>query len=112
MTAIAAIISSLLLVFAAFPQSSYALMISGDPLASTQGLANFTGSLTYNATASNSATLMVNLTNTTPAGGGFITAFALNNPGNMHIECHLRIKHNQPRKPDLQLRHSPWRARL
>jgi len=81
MAAIAAIISSLLLVFAAFPQSSYAGMIVGNVAGSTEGLGNFTGNLAYSFTDANNAQLIVPLTNTTPAGGGFITAFAFNNPG-------------------------------
>ena len=99
MTTIAAIISSLLLVFAAFPHPSHALMISGDPLASTEGLTNFTGSLTYTVTSPTAATLMVNLTNTTPAGGGFITAFAFNNPGNTISNVTLGLSTISPGSP-------------
>ncbi len=80
MTAIRAIvISSVLLLLAAFPQPSHAIPIFGDGTGSTEGLASFTGDFTYNSTLSQ---LTVSLTNTTPdADGGFLTAFAFNNPG-------------------------------
>ncbi len=82
MTAFRAIvISSVLLLLAAFPQPSYALMIFGDTAGSTEGLGNFTGELTYSSSGGGNAQLVVKLTNTTdPAEGGFITAFAFNNP--------------------------------
>jgi len=55
-------------------------MIFGDTAASTEGLGNFTGELTYTPNTT-SSTLIVELTNTSPvANGGFITAFLLNNP--------------------------------
>lgn len=83
MATILAILSSLFLLFTAFPQSSYALVISGDTAASTDGLGNFTGELTYTPDTT-SAMLEVELTNTSPAAnGGFITAFLLNNPLNL-----------------------------
>jgi len=50
--------------------------IAGPPAAS------FTGSLEYNFTSSSAATLIVSLANTSPiANGGYLTAFAFNNPG-------------------------------
>ncbi len=46
------------------------------------GLGDFEGTLDYSATDSGHATLTVVLTNTSPAGnGGYLTAFAFNNPG-------------------------------
>ncbi len=82
MTAIRAIvISSVLLLLAAFPQPSYALMIFGDTAGSTEGLGNFTGELTYSFSDANNATLMVKLTNTSAGGDLFITGFVFNNPG-------------------------------
>ena len=53
------------------------------PISGTGTLGSFTGSLTYSATTSSTASLNINLTNTSPvANSGFITAFVLNNPGN------------------------------
>jgi hypothetical protein len=58
--------------------------IAGNTAASTEGLGNFSGSLDYVATNATTATLTVELTNTSAvANGGFITAFVLNNPGNL-----------------------------
>lgn len=51
------------------------------PISGTGTLGSFTGSLTYTATDSTTATLNVSLTNTSLAANtGFITAFVLNNP--------------------------------
>ena len=70
---------ALFMLVAAFPQPSHAIPIFGDGTGSTEGLASFTGDFTYNSTFSR---LTVSLTNTTPiADGGFLTAFAFNNPG-------------------------------
>ena len=53
------------------------------PIVGTGSLGSFTGDLTYTAAT---ATLKVNLTNTSPvANGGYITAFVLNNPANRII---------------------------
>ncbi len=58
------------------PQSSFALGIFG-----TGTLGSFTGDISYSASSATSATLIIELTNTSPlANGGFITAFAFNNP--------------------------------
>jgi hypothetical protein len=61
---------------------AHAVLITGDIAASTgQTGSNFTGDLTYSFSSSTSATLTLNLTNTTPVSvGGFLTGFALNNP--------------------------------
>ncbi len=77
MTAIRAIvISSVLLLLAAFPQPSHAIMING-----TGALGSFTGDFTYDGGPSE---LTVSLSNTTPdAEGGFLTAFAFNNPSGL-----------------------------
>jgi hypothetical protein len=46
---------------------------------STEGLGDFTGSITYTPTMDDMGTLLVSLTNTSPmANGGFITAFVFN----------------------------------
>lgn len=57
------------------------ITFSGDTAHSAEGLGNFSASLSYAATSSSAATLSVALTNTTPSAGGYLTAFALNNPG-------------------------------
>jgi hypothetical protein len=66
-----------------FPSSSQAIPITGDMASSTEGLANFTGSLVFSASDANTATLTVTLTNTTgaPVTDALITGFVLNNPG-------------------------------
>ncbi len=73
MTAIRAIvISSVLLLLAAFPQPSHAITIDG-----TGALGSFTGDFTYDG----GSQLVVELTNISPTpNGGFLTAFAFNNP--------------------------------
>lgn len=59
-----------------------AIPISSNSSASTEGLGTYTGALTYAASDSGHAQLIVQLTNTSPvANGGYLTAFALNNPG-------------------------------
>lgn len=70
---------SLLLIFAICPKSSYALIpIVGDMGGSTEGLGNFSGTFSYNASI-----LTISLLNTSdPSNGGFITALAFNNPLN------------------------------
>ncbi|MCK4597598.1 hypothetical protein KAU04_06135, partial [bacterium] len=67
-----------LLLFLLVPQSGHSLLISG---MGTWG--SFEGSITYNCEqASGEGTLIVELTNTSPsANGGYLTGFALNNPG-------------------------------
>lgn len=58
-----------------------AILLSGGQ--STEGLGAYEAELTYFASGPNAAELTVVLYNLTdPALGGFITAFALNNPGN------------------------------
>ncbi len=55
----------------------YAIPISGDGV-----LGDFTGTFDYSYTNSNSATLIISLTNTSPAAnGGYLTGFVFNNPG-------------------------------
>ncbi len=61
------------------PTPSQAISILGD---GNRG--DFTGSLSYSYANATNATLVVTLTNTSPvANGGYLTAFALNNPGNL-----------------------------
>lgn len=51
--------------------------------ASQPPLGHFTGTMTYTDINATSATLTIQLTNTSPpANGGFITGFVFNNPGN------------------------------
>ena len=81
MTAIRAIvISSVLLLLAAFPQPSHAIPI---PISGTGALGSFTGDFTYAVLMDDVLSqLVVTLTNTSPpANEGFLTAFLLNNPG-------------------------------
>jgi hypothetical protein len=65
--------------------NSYAVLISAD-LANTtnpSALGNFTGSFDYSSSSNIAAQITVALTNTSPAAnGGFLTAFAFNNPFN------------------------------
>jgi hypothetical protein len=77
--------SGLLAVAVSFPLAANAGPISANTAASTEGLGNFTGSLNYLSTTPTTATLTVELTNTTPSGGGFITGFVLNNPDDTKI---------------------------
>ncbi|GAB4366162.1 MAG: hypothetical protein OHK0021_09690 [Bryobacter sp.] len=73
------LLSLLLLVGASVSQA--ALYIESST--SIEGIASFTGSLTYTATNASTATLVVNLTNTSPLdNGGYLTSFAFNNPSN------------------------------
>jgi hypothetical protein len=77
-TAARMLIGSVLLLLLAVPAPSYAISIFGDGT-----LGDFTGDLTYSFTDSTHAALTLVLTNTSPAAnGGFLTAFAFNNPGN------------------------------
>ena len=77
------ILISIFCIFGFIQQDSYAIAITANQAASESSLGNYTGSLTYSASNDTSATLTVELTNTSPAAnGGFITAFAFNNPGN------------------------------
>jgi hypothetical protein len=67
--------------FLVVPQAIHAIPITGNTAASTEGLGNFTGTLTYTYTDGFSATLRVQLTNTTFVGwGGFLTGFVFNKP--------------------------------
>jgi len=53
------------------------------PITGTGTLGDFSGSFTYSFTNDTSASIVVNLTNTSPvANGGYLTAFAFNNPNN------------------------------
>jgi len=55
--------------------------ITSNSGASESGLGTFDASLMYTAADASNATLVVSLTNTSPAAnGGYITAFAFNNP--------------------------------
>ena len=66
-------------VFLLFPKLSFA--ISFESGGGVEGLGSFTGSWDYSFTDSENATLTVTLANTSDDGnGGFITAFAFNNP--------------------------------
>lgn len=77
------IIAASLLFSLFFPRLSDALIIVGDTAASTEHRGNFLGVLTYTSSSATDAALVVELTNTSPAGnGGYLTAFAFNNPGN------------------------------
>lgn len=58
------------------------ITVNGNMAASTSHIGDFTGTLTYGASDATHATLTLSLTNTTPAGGGYLTGFVLNNPGN------------------------------
>jgi hypothetical protein len=57
--------------------------IEGDTANSAEGIGDFQATLTYLATDANTASLTVSITNTTPVGGGFLTAFAFNNPNSL-----------------------------
>ena len=64
------------------PNAASAYNIFGDGTGSTEGLGSFTGSFDYTNLSSTSGQISVELENTSPAGnGGYITAFAFNNPG-------------------------------
>jgi len=63
------------------PARADSVNLSGNVAASTSGLGDFTGTLTYTDTNASSATLTIQLTNTSPlANGGYITGFVFNNP--------------------------------
>jgi hypothetical protein len=73
-------ISMLMLVMAS---STWAIPITGNTTNSTEGLGNFSGSFDYSFTNDTIGTIVVGLTNTSPvANGGYLTAFAFNNPNN------------------------------
>jgi hypothetical protein len=62
--------------------ASASVSIVGDPANSTSNLGNFAAALTYLATDDTSATLTIDITNTSAAAnGGFLTALAFVNPG-------------------------------
>jgi hypothetical protein len=61
------------------PSSEAVIFLSG-----SGNLGSFSGSFEYTATNSTTATIDISLKNTTPAiSGGYITAFAFNNPSNL-----------------------------
>lgn len=61
-----------------------AMSAGAAPISGTGSLGRFTGDVTYSAASDTQATLTVKLTNTSPqANGGYLTAFVLNNPGNL-----------------------------
>lgn len=69
-------LSMALLTFAVFPKQSFALVIFGDGV-----LGDFEGVFTYSASSATNATFTLSLTNTSPvSNGGYLTAFAFNNP--------------------------------
>lgn len=62
------------------PSKSEALIF----LSGSGSLGSFSGSFEYTATNSTTATIDISLTNTSPVlNGGYITAFAFNNPSNL-----------------------------
>lgn len=65
------------------PQQGHAdlITLTGDMVHSTGHVGNFHGTLEYTAADAGHATLTIVLKNTTPAHGGYLTAFVLNNPG-------------------------------
>lgn len=66
------------LVFLCYSAEASSVFLTGDG-----ALGDYTAKLTYASTSSNAATLNVLITNTTsPAIGGYLSAFAFNNPGN------------------------------
>lgn len=72
------LIAAATMMFAA-DNASASLLIQGDMANSSEGLANFSGSLDYLHIGGNQGLLTVSLTNTTdPLVGGFITGFAFN----------------------------------
>ncbi len=74
------LVLSILSIFALLPiRSEASIAISG-----TGALGAFTGSLDYSFTSATSAQLDIILSNTSPAlNGGYLTAFAFNNPDNL-----------------------------
>lgn len=67
------------------PAGAFALPISG-----TGAWGSFTGSLEYRYEAGNRAFLTISLTNTSSAAnGGYLVAFAFNNPGNNIVSIDL-----------------------
>lgn len=73
----------ILLFLFAFVANSYAIPIVGDTANSTEGLGDFEGSFDFTATNDSNAIITVVLKNTSPvANGGYLVAFAFNNPDN------------------------------
>lgn len=66
----------------ALPGHAGPITIDGDSVHSTSHVGDFHATLQYVASDAGHATLTVVLKNTTPAYGGYLTAFVLNNPGN------------------------------
>jgi hypothetical protein len=63
------------------PSQADTITIAGNMAASLNGVGNFQGTLSYQDSDAGHATLTVTLTNTTSSSyGGYLTAFALNNP--------------------------------
>lgn len=78
------ILGVIILLVLACPQYGYALLIVGDTAASTENLGDFSAQMTYSYTNSTLASLVIALTNTSPAGnGGYLTAFVFNNPDDL-----------------------------
>lgn len=76
----AAVSCAVLAMFGTMSAHADVISISGNSAASTEGLGNFSGSLTFASTGPNSGTASLTLTNTTaPATGGFITGVVLLN---------------------------------
>jgi hypothetical protein len=67
-----------------FTANLYAIPLDAHLTKSEAGLGDFTGSFDFSATNDTTATITVVLTNTSPAAnGGFLTAFAFNNPSDL-----------------------------
>lgn len=81
-------IAACLLALAATPAMAGTISIQSDGANSTEGLGSFTGSMSYDYDSTASiGTLIVSLTNTSPASnGGFITGFLFNVAGNATAE--------------------------
>ena len=85
MRSLGIILGIFLFIFLVCPTSSQALTILGDETISTTGLGDFEGEFTYSFSGETSATLSVELTNTTPlpAAEAYIAGFVFNNPGSI-----------------------------
>ena len=71
---------------------SIAIPIAGIETNSESGLGDFTGTFVYTPLTATTATINLTLTNTSPAAnGGFLTAFAFNNPGDQITGVTLSI---------------------
>ena len=78
------VIACLAMLIFASDRAQAGLTITGDTGASESNLGNFNASFQYTASSSTSATIVVDLTNTSPAAnGGFLTSFGFNNPMNL-----------------------------